>query len=158
LTRRERIATLLEFFRDVEEGFADRAHSDDRVIGMCRAWNHSSYVQLRRLLPELASAEPVAYWNLAERYTRWAETRRVAWCRKCGPHPPEHVGSHHKHGRGRLVRLVAKTEYVTSKAVRPAEVGRAIDWLEARWAGDATLPSEVLANHTERWRHAQEPA
>lgn len=150
--REHRIVILLENFMDVEHGLRDRTLGDDGVIGMCAAWNHPSYVQLRRLLPLMRDTREFDYWHVAERFIR-CSSRRVLKCPRC--HATEVASSagfddeglssrYHKHGRdGVLMVPFALKEW--SRAVDPVVVKRGVHWLANRWHGEPFLPDELLA-------------
>lgn len=147
MTRRERIIVLLEFYRDVEDGFADRGFNDERVIGMCRAWNHTSYYRLRALLAELMHEDSAAWQAVTIRYTRWAETRVAAFCKVCGDHPAQAVEKTHRHG-GKVVTLVPRSRRVF-RNFSEKNLQKSFDFLEARWGGDEhlpVLPPDIIAN------------
>jgi hypothetical protein len=61
VTRRERIAFLLEHFHDVLAGVRDRGSGGEHVPLMCRAWNAPGYQELERLLPLLGSSARPLY-------------------------------------------------------------------------------------------------
>lgn len=48
---------------------------------MCRAWNHPSYQELERLLPDLRSEQPALAWHLTKTY--FGPRRRVLECPRC---------------------------------------------------------------------------
>lgn len=164
------IATLLEWYEAVLNSWQDGTASDP--FGTQRVNKillHPSYRELERLLPELRSAEPVTYWNLAQRY--WlAPSKQVLRCPRCGPapEPPKEdrdradkmleyatvyallhhrdvalpafgVDVDHKHGRD-LVALRPVRVRVPSQAIRPELVERAIGWLDEHWQGEPFIP------------------
>lgn len=172
MTPRQRLEILLDHYRDVLEGARDRSAGCSRegcrlaprdrwlcqVYGcadaegvlalMNRDWNHASYQQLERLLGRMREDAPRLAWNLLRRFLHYHEVRR-AWCRKCGFHPPGHVGRVHAHPPGKSVTLVArvKREHGTADL---AAVERAIDWLLERWEGEVELPPGVAEIERER--------
>ena len=174
MTRRDRILVLLEHYRDVLEGIGDSEPgcsgdcslddkdrwlcehygcADERVLAlMCRAYNHSSYRQLERLLRLMWERWPRSYVQIQARFVRYSE-RRVAWCRKCGKTLPAHkIGTVHGRCRikGRLVTLEPRVERVPAVGVDPARVTDAVDWLEQHWQGVAEIPPDVAQIERER--------
>jgi len=151
MTRRDRIAVLVEYLIDVREGLPDKEpiHADELIALMCQAWNSPAYQELERLLPLLRKHERRAYWHLCERYLRYGECR-VAWCRRCGYHHASKAGQVHRHPPGRAVQLRPKVLRVVNHAVDDALVGVALNWLDAHWQGEAVIPKAVLAVESER--------
>lgn len=145
MTRRERIVVLLENYMDVENGLQEgTSFANDPIHLMCRAWNHPSYVELRRCVYALRDSEPVPYWNLAETYFR-APSVRMAACPRCDrTMPAKHVGSLHKHGP-KTFALIPRMVKRVSLAVRPELVSQAIDWIEREYEGDVFVPDDLLA-------------
>lgn len=151
--RQEIIATLLEWYEAVRESWNDGLGAGDYGLPMlCPVYNHPSYRELDRLLDEMRSAEPVIYWNIAQRYV-YAPTKVVLRCPRCGPKPERIEASllhprdalqatedlHHKHG-GTLVKLNPVRVRVPSQAIRPELISAGIEWLDERWMGEPFVP------------------
>lgn len=152
MTPRERIAILLHHYRDVCEGIYTNPAGEDDVgrFLMCRTWNEPPYQQLERLLREMHQTEPRLRQALRVRYERYSE-RRVAWCRKCGSHPADHVGRVHAHPPGRAVALKPRVVRSYTRDDRPELVARAEMWLEERFPEfKLYLPSVIMEIEAER--------
>lgn len=151
MTRKERIETLLYHYVDVENGLQDRAfRGDDFQPRMCRAWNHVSYRELRRLIHLMQNQAPRLYWHIAETYFRYLEVRR-AECPRCGrEYPPsqawteEHDGGFCRHGQS-SVRLVPTVKRKVSQGVDPFQRELGLAWLDKRFMGEPFVPDDLLA-------------
>lgn len=171
--RRERVLTLLEFYRDVLEGLRERGpvcvgppdvcgerdcrrlgvcvESDNVLAMMCEAYNHPSYRELERLLGVLRVREPLLWRALWQRFVGYVERRR-ARCAVCGDHPASAVGKVHRGCRrkGRTVTLRAVTVREFPPGFDAAAAERAVDWLVESWRGPVVVPPDVLQVVSER--------
>lgn len=152
--RQEIIATLLEWYEDVLNSWADGTavdpHGYPRENQIIR---HPSYRELERLLGEMRIAEPVIYWDMVQRYL-YAPQRVVYRCPRCGPKPeslaaglphpkdlpPPPYGKDvdHKHG-GKLWAL-RPTRIRMCWAIRAENLVRGIEWLDHNWQGEPFVP------------------
>lgn len=151
MTRRDRIVTLLEHYRDVLEGLHEGSRPDEVLALMCRAWNHSSYQQLERLLARLRAEEPRLARHLLRYHLDYREVRR-AWCRRCGDWPAAHIGRVHARckAKGRSTTLVPRVVRFPPDDVVSSAVEDATDWLVERWVGEPDIPEDVHAIERER--------
>lgn len=152
MTRKERIEVLLHNYVDVEIGLQDRNfRGDDFLPRMSRAWNHPSYRELRRVVKIMQDTEPRLFWPLAETFFRYQEVR-IAECPKCHRRynpslawdEEKGEGGFCKHGGG-AVKLRPSVVRKISQAVRPEELDKALDWLEAAFVGEPFIPDDLLA-------------
>jgi hypothetical protein len=142
VTRPERIAFLLEHLEDVRYGVRDKGSAGEHIPLMCRAWNHPSYRQLEKLLPELRAEQPALAWHLSKTY--FGGRRRVLQCPRCnGVVPAWSSANFHKHG-GKNVALAPRVLRVVPLEVRRELVAQAIAWLDERWRGGVFVPDELL--------------
>ena len=148
-TSKQRVAILLEFYRDVEAGLSDYTLRDDNsppIFGMGPAWNHVSYVRLRELVRQLASEKPELHWHVAEMYLRWRPNlfRRVAFCPACKRESPAaFIGSSHKHGQ-KHVDLMPRIARAPSQAIDDDMLDAGVSWLERNWGREVYLPEAIL--------------
>ena len=150
MTRRERIVVLLEHYVDVQPGLVDTEGGDGLGDGLLAdgCWKHFSYRELERLCGVLRAEKPRLYWHLAETYFR-ATVRRASYCPRC--RSVEHaklIGRPCSHGQRGRKHVSSNTriptiERVVSKRVDKRLVASAVDWLESRWQGDVTIPSDL---------------
>jgi hypothetical protein len=144
VTRRERIAFLLENFHDVLAGVRDRGSGGDHIPLMCRVWNHPSYQELERLLPLLGVDARPLYRAVVGTFVYPRFVRRAV-CPRCGTvKPPGLVGELHAHKGRRSAAFVPRMTRVPLYPVEPADVDGAIGWLEENWRGDVYVPDELL--------------
>jgi hypothetical protein len=142
VTRRERIAFLLEHLEDVRAGVRDRGRSGERIPLMCAAWNHPSYRQLEPLLALLRSERPSLAWHLTRTY--FAPRRRVLVCPRCEGRVDVWSSVHfHKHGH-KIVALVPRVLRVVPLEVDPKRVEAGVAWLDGHWRGGVFVPDELL--------------
>lgn len=117
MTRRERIAFLLEHLEDVRAGVRERGSGGDHIPLMCRVWNHPSFQELERLVPLLRSEQPTLAWHLLEH--SFAPRRWVSACPACGRSTHAWTSTNfHKHGR-RNVALVPRVLRITPRSYSP---------------------------------------
>ena len=142
MTRREAIGILLAHYADVMNGLWDDRSSGDGVPIQCAVARHPSYRRLARLLPLLRQAEPRA-WRAVVATFVYPSFRRRGWCSRCDAVvPPEQIGQLHRHGR-KGVALQARMIRTPLYPVEPADVERAIRWLDESWAGAVFVPDEL---------------
>jgi hypothetical protein len=144
VTRRERIAFLLEHFHDVLAGVRDRGSGGENLPLMCSAWNAPSYQELERLLPLLgASARPL-YRAVMGMYVHPRFVRRAV-CPRCGTvKAPSFVGELHRHSHGKSAAFVARMTRVPLYPVEQRDVDGALVWLDDHWRGEPYVPEELL--------------
>lgn len=146
MTRRERIAFLLDHYADVLAGVRDRGNGDSTHLPlMCRVWNHPSYRELERLLPLLGADVRPLYRAVVGMYVYPRFVRRAV-CVKCGTvRPSALVGELHRHPpRGKSAAFVARMVRVPLYPVEQREVDGAITWLDENWRGGVFVPDELL--------------
>jgi hypothetical protein len=144
VTRRERIAFLLEHFHDVLAGVRDRGLGGEHVPLTCRAWNAPSYQELERLLPLLSVEARPLYRAVVGTYVYPRPVRRAV-CPKCGVvTPPQLVGELHIHQNRKSATFIARMTRVPSYPVPPRDVDDAIVWLDEHWRGGVFVPDELL--------------
>jgi hypothetical protein len=142
VTRRERIAFLLEHLEDVRAGVRDRGAGAEHIPLMCAAWNSPSYRELERLLTLLLAERPHLASHLSRTY--FATRRRMLTCPRCdGRVEVWSSVSFHRHGHTN-VALVPRVLRVVPLEVRAEVVEDAIAWLEEQWHGDVFVPDELL--------------
>jgi hypothetical protein len=141
VTRRERIAFLLEHLEDLRAGVRDRGAGAVHIPLMCAAWNSPSYRELERLLTLLLAERPRLASHLSRTY--FAPRRRMLSCPRCdGRVEVWSSASFHRHG-GRNVALVPRVLRVVPLAVRAEVVEDALAWLDEHWQGDIFVPNEL---------------
>lgn len=145
MNRRERIVFLLENYLDVENGLQDRGFRGDEFIPrMCRAWNHPSYVELRRCVALLQTKSPCVFGHLQRRYFNYEEVRKV-YCPRCLRTAPAWLEGHlHKHGQ-KTFTLIPKTVRATHQRSNPLFVEMAIDFISEQFAQEPFIPDDLLA-------------
>jgi len=143
VTRRERIAFLLEHYADVLAGLYDDRSDGQSVRLMCSSWNHPSYQELERLLPLLAARSTAAYHAVVATY-KYPSFRRKAWCPRCQQAAPaERIGSLHSHGSRTVAlvpRMVREPLYPVDERLLPLVLA----WLDREWQGNPFVPNELL--------------
>lgn len=144
VTRRERIAFLLEHFHDVLAGVRDKGLGGEYVPLMCRAWNAPSYQEIERLLPLLSVEARPLYRAVVGTYVYPRFVRRAV-CPKCGVvKPPHFVGELHVHQNRKGTAFTARMTRVPLYRVRERDVDEAIGWLDEHWRGGGFVPDELL--------------
>jgi hypothetical protein len=144
VTWRERIAFLLEHFRDVLAGVRDQGSGDAVHLRlMSRVWNHPSYQEIERLLPILSrTARP--FYRAVIGVCVYPRFVRRAVCPACDRvAPPDEVGEIHRHGRKHVV-LVARMVRVPLYPVERRDVDGALEWFDGHWRGGVFVPDELL--------------
>ena len=145
MTRRERIAFLLEHFHDVLAGVRDKGLGGEHVPLMCRAWNAPSYQELERLLPLLSADARPLYRALVGMYVYPRFVRRAV-CPRCrAVKAPTLVGELHSHAGRKSTAFVARMVRVPLYPVEQRDVDGAIVWLDEHWRGGVFVPDELLA-------------
>lgn len=152
--RQEIIVELLENYQHVVESWKDWLASGDHGFPMLNpVYNHPSYKELDRQLVALREAEPVIYWDVAQRFL-YGDMRVVYRCPRCGPKPeslaaglPHHkdhpqppfgVDIDHKHS-GKLFPL-RPTRVRNCHALRVENLEAGIAWLDDHWQGEPFVP------------------
>ena len=151
MTRRDRIILLLERYIDVQPGLVDTEGGEGgggTSLLAEGAWKSRTYRQLEELCGRLREEEHRLYWHLAETYFR-STTKRASYCPRC--RSIEHatlIGKPCSHGqRGRRNvssdTRIATVARVFSPRVDKQLVAAAVDWIEAEWQGDVTIPGDL---------------
>ena len=144
VTRRERIAFLLDHFHDVLDGVRDRGSGGDHIPLMCRAWNAPSYQELERLLPLLGRDVRPFYRAVVGTYVYPRFVRRAV-CPKCrAVKAPALVGELHTHAGRKSSAFVARMVRVPLYPVEQRDVDGAIVWFDDHWIGEPYVPDELL--------------
>ncbi len=144
MTRRERIAFLLDHFQDVRAGVRDRGSGGDHIPLMCRVWNHPSYQELERLLPLLGSDARPLHRAVVGMYVYPRFVRRAV-CPKCGVvKAPHNVGEVHRHAHKKSASFVARMVRVPLYPVEAIELEGAVTWIDEHWRGGVFVPDELL--------------
>lgn len=137
MTRRERIAFLLDHYADVLAGVRDRGNGDSTHLHSCAGCG--------RLLPLLGADVRPLYRAVVGMYVYPRFVRRAV-CVKCGTvRPSALVGELHRHPpRGKSAAFVARMVRVPLYPVEQREVDGAITWLDENWRGGVFVPDELL--------------
>lgn len=151
MERRDRIATLLDFYDDVRQGFNDPPNGGgDGVSLFSGTWSGPAYTQLRERLLELGLASPTAYLHLTGYYfgVTWTRRSRCPRCRHVFPPSSlariQHCdGREHGQRRGSAVTLEPYMQRGVPEYVNRKLVSLSLDWLDAHWIGLCDLPKEI---------------
>lgn len=111
---------------------------------MCRAWNHSSYQELERLLPLLGADARLLNRAVVATYVYPRFVRRAV-CPNCNVvKPPALVGELHHHPYRKSSAFVARMVRVPMYPVEQVDVDGALVWFDENWQGEPYVPDELL--------------
>lgn len=160
-SRRETIATLLEWYEDLLHGWEQPGRGANGYFQLNACLRHPSYRELERQLVDMRSREPVVYWNVCQRYL-YAPKVQILRCPACTRQPKgrleamiveglrnakdEPQGSsqaakrYHKHGHKSVA--LAPAHVRSNFAVRPNLVLQGIVDMDTHWSwkGEIQVP------------------
>lgn len=149
--REETIRTLLIWWIDVLEGWAEDGRGSDElgIRMMSRAYNSRTYQELIRCMKALRDEENRIYWHVAQTYR--ASRRMVFACPKCdkscepaAKHLDAHGNIRRQCKHGDQVFWVRKAVPVVNAAVDPELVLAGVRWIADRFDGEPFIPDALL--------------